>query len=106
MAASIRKNFAFNFGRLLKAANVGQKQAAIDLGYTESRISKWMHAVNFPEDKAFDRIRQVYGWSYAKLVGDPPSAADELILASKNDVLMIATKIIRDAGLEVVKPRH
>lgn len=103
MPPSIRENFVFNFGRLLALAGLDQKQVSIDLDYSESRISKWMHGVNFPEEKAFDKMRRVYGWTYEQLVRDPTT---EAILLSKAEALVVASKIAGDAGYELVKRKN
>lgn len=96
VAASIRKNVAFNLRRLMNQAGLNQRMLAQKIGYSESRVSNWMKARNFPEEVAFDALREKMGWTYDQLTRDPDALTAE-------EVMKAVTSFAEIAGYEVRK---
>ena len=94
VAASIRRNVAFNLRRLIETSGLKQKDVAERIGYSESRVSNWINAKNFPEETAFDALREKFGWTFDQLVRDPNSYSVE-------DVVKIVTALAAQVGLQV-----
>ena len=96
VAASIRKNIAVNLRGLIDASGLTQKEAADKLGYSESRLSNWLNEKNFMEERVFERIREVFGWTYDRLVRDP-------IVVSATALEVALEDLANDAGYDLVK---
>lgn len=94
MAASIRKNIAFNLKRLMRAKGLNQRELGESIGASESKVSNWMKERNFMEEKVFDLLREKHGWTYDQLVADPGAVVP-------SEVVEFAKVVVRSAGYKI-----
>lgn len=100
VAASIRDNVARNLRRLMREADLRGIDLAKKIGYSQSRVSQWMNGKGFPEEKAFDALREQYGWTYEELVRDPSiTIIDRKRPMSRAELLGLFEEITEKLGL-------